>query len=395
MRRSLPLLALAASLCAAPAFAGTIEVTTLQINAPPGECELDEAIIMVNDFPSQDRFGCQRVGGGPDEIVFASGLAGTIGLDAPLPPIERTLTIRGPGADLLGIDGEGLHQAITVNAGVTFTLEGITIEGANGAAGAGGALSLQSGSQVTLRDCRITSSQAADGGAIHAAGGLLRVERCLLDGNSASQEGGALLVDGADAELVNTTLSGNTAASGGGIAVAGAGLATLRNVTLAQNDATTGGNAFVETGSALGVRHTLFAQPLGGGNCGGAVTSSDFNLADDATCSLAGAGDLAGVPAGLAALSDNGGPTATHALQTGSAAIDAGATTCRDAQDVLLATDQRGPGFPRPTDGDGLPGYECDIGAFEAAPEPGAAAAAAAAGLALAALARRRRTRVP
>ena len=55
----------------------------------------------------------------------------------------------------------------------------------------------------------------------------------------------------------------------------------------------------------------------------------------------------------LGPLQDNGGPTFTHALLTGSPAIDAG-----DNTDAPLF-DQRGPGFPRIVNG------IIDIGAFE------------------------------
>ena len=54
----------------------------------------------------------------------------------------------------------------------------------------------------------------------------------------------------------------------------------------------------------------------------------------------------------LGALADNGGPTLTHALLTGSPAIDAG----NDA--ACPATDQRGVTRPQ--------GAHCDIGSYEA-----------------------------
>ena len=63
-----------------------------------------------------------------------------------------------------------------------------------------------------------------------------------------------------------------------------------------------------------------------------------------------GTGNIADDPL-LGALADNGGPTRTHALLTGSAAVNAGTST--DAP----ATDQRGVARPQ--------GAGVDIGAFE------------------------------
>lgn len=390
MSRFILPIVLAACLAGAGAVsAGTIEVTTLQINAPPGECELDEAITMVNDFPNDDRFGCERQGGGDDVIVFDGSLDGSVTLQASLPAIERTLTIDGGDADRITIDGAGLYRPLIVNAGVSFTLASITIANGAAAGGNGGALLLQTGAAAVLRDCQIRDSTAQNGGGVEVDAATLRVERCLLDDNEATAAGGALRNLGGEVELVNTTVSGNAAADGGGIAaVDGSSPSTtsLYSVTLADNGDE---SVFVGGSSEIAAQHTIFAD-----SCDGEVTSLDFNLASDMTCGLAGANDQEGAPAGIAVLADNGGPTDTHALQPGSAAIDAGDADCRDGSGAVLTTDQRGPGFPRLTNGDGLPGATCDVGAYEAAPEP-AAGAGAAALAALAALARRRRSRVP
>ena len=65
----------------------------------------------------------------------------------------------------------------------------------------------------------------------------------------------------------------------------------------------------------------------------------------------------------LGALQDNGGPTLTHALLSGSPAIDSGDDSVVGSP-LFLTTDQRGAGFPR------LQGAHVDIGAYEAAPPP-------------------------
>jgi hypothetical protein len=69
----------------------------------------------------------------------------------------------------------------------------------------------------------------------------------------------------------------------------------------------------------------------------------------------------------LEALGNNGGPTQTHRLLTGSAAIDTGsnALAVNPSSGNTLAFDQRGTGFPSIRDGNGDGTPTVDIGAFE------------------------------
>jgi len=89
------------------------------------------------------------------------------------------------------------------------------------------------------------------------------------------------------------------------------------------------------------------------GNCfysGGTVTSSGNNLDDGSTCAFNNAGDKVNTDPLLGPLQDNGGPTLTHALLSGSPAINQGKNS------FCPATDQRG--LTRPS-------TACDIGAYE------------------------------
>jgi len=80
----------------------------------------------------------------------------------------------------------------------------------------------------------------------------------------------------------------------------------------------------------------------------GAILDNGNNFAEDDSCGP-GFSDITAGEDFDPSLTDNGGPTPTHALLPGSVAIDAGG-------DCAIETDQRG--FPR-DDG------ECDSGAFE------------------------------
>src|SRR5262249_7221006 len=71
------------------------------------------------------------------------------------------------------------------------------------------------------------------------------------------------------------------------------------------------------------------------------------------------------INARLAPLSNNGGPTRTHAFLRGSPTLDAGDPAAVAGTGTVPLADQRGVGFARVTDGDGAGGARIDIGAFE------------------------------
>ena len=106
--------------------------------------------------------------------------------------------------------------------------------------------------------------------------------------------------------------------------------------------------------------NTILANGTAGGNCAGTIKDGGHNLDDGTTCGFGSAKhslsstDPMLDPAGLA---DNGGPTQTIAVESGSPAIDV--ATCAPH------TDQRGykrPGIDSTT---GNPYKHCTIGAYE------------------------------
>jgi len=89
----------------------------------------------------------------------------------------------------------------------------------------------------------------------------------------------------------------------------------------------------------------------------GGIISLENNLDNDGSCSFAQAGDISNTDPMIGPLKDNGGPTLTHALLSGSPAVDAGNNlTCmnEDQRDTL-----------RPQDGDDNGAAVCDMGALE------------------------------
>ncbi|MBI3410157.1 MAG: tandem-95 repeat protein [Planctomycetes bacterium] len=212
--------------------------------------------------------------------------------------------------------------------------------------------------QVGVRNCTFSNNSARDGGAIknHEP---MTIDNSTFSGNQAvinsgNGQGGAIDNNGGgNLTLTNCTLSGNTSIFGG--AIVNFSTLTAKACTIAGNSAAQGGGINASSGTVL--ENTIVAlntASSSGPDVLGTVQSSGHNLVGNTANSNgfnAALGDLLNVNPLLGALADNGGPTQTRALLTGSPAIDAANTT------TAPATDQRGVTRPQ--------GPAADIGAFE------------------------------
>jgi hypothetical protein len=194
-----------------------------------------------------------------------------------------------------------------------------------------------------------------------------------IDGNTGSTYGGGVFVVGQSGlftrlTILRSTISGNAASlGGGGVSIGGlfdAHLSSfvLHGSTIADNttDGAGGGLRFRDY-TIADVQSTIVASNVAASNADLdavetlAIYGAD-NLIDVADPDVALPADtLHGDPL-LEPLTDNGGPTRTHALAAGSPAIDAGNNYFDDT------FDQRGDGFMRVANG------RADIGAFEVQP---------------------------
>ena len=158
--------------------------------------------------------------------------------------------------------------------------------------------------------------------------------------------------EGDSLTIVNSTISGN---GGTGVRALSAPAVSIYSSTIVRNRhglASHGGESLPST---ITYRNSVIAE--NGVDCSsglGVLVSQGFNLDSDSSCNLTRA-DVTAPNARLGPLADNGGPTLTHALLTGSPAIDSGA--------ACPAMDQRG--VPRPRDGDGNGNAACDRGSLE------------------------------
>src|SRR5262245_51924177 len=64
---------------------------------------------------------------GPDSIDFK--VTGTIYLTSKLPDLASDITLTGPGADLLRVDGSAQYRVFTVSFGATVAMSGLTVTG--------------------------------------------------------------------------------------------------------------------------------------------------------------------------------------------------------------------------------------------------------------------------
>ncbi len=217
--------------------------------------------------------------------------------------------------------------------------------------GAGGIFNADGG-DLTINDSEVSGNTAAfTGGGIYnyAPGTTLTVNRSTISGNSTTTVGGGIRNGNeGSVTITNSTLSGNSAVEGGGALQAFSGMVDLISSTLSGNTSTSGATALDHGPGTLNVGNSILD-----GSCSGTIVSQGHNLELGTSCGFTAETDQQNTDPMLAALTDNGGPTDTHALQAGSSAIDEG-----DCPSLL--TDQRGINRPQ--------GAGCDIGAFETTP---------------------------
>jgi CSLREA domain-containing protein len=297
---------------AAPVFADYVVNSTN--DADDGTCDgthcsLREAINAANATSADDT------------ITFS--VSGTITLGSTLPAIvdaaaAGTLTIDGGGN--ITISGNNSVQVMIVNSGANLTLQNLTI--ANGKASSGGGI---------------------------LNGGTLTITNSTFSGNSASGggDGGGIFNIGDTVTITNSTFSGNSADRGGGINNL-VGTLSVTNSTFSNNSANfSGGSGGIRNFGTATLKNTIIANSPSGGNCSafGTFTAQGTNFATDGTCS--GFTQVTPAQLNLGPLAVNApGTTATHALLSGSVAIDA-ATDCTDTGGTTVTTDQRAWPAPR------------------------------------------------
>jgi predicted outer membrane repeat protein len=366
-----------------------VRIDQLRLNCP-------EAVTVTSSADSgpgslRSALSAVCVGG---TVQFAPELAGqSIGLVSGPLTLAKNVTIDGTGAPGLKLSGGGSNRVVIVNAGTTATIRSLILADGFGWQLAGGVLNngsltldrvlltnnvmqtdagdfwqggggIYSGSGATLNliDSTVSGNYARwSGGGVYAFfNTTTTITRSTISGNTSGDVGGAIRSLG-NMTITNSTISGNISTGWHGGAIFHTdGAMVILNSTITGNTAPDWGGATIFVGSFnQAVPSFVMTNSIVTGNrnyaCDhwtGAMnfSSGGGNLVQDDTCDPV-ATDQVGADAKLGPLADNGGPTLTHTLLPGSAAIDkAVASACP-------AVDQRGVTRPQ--------GAGCDVGAVE------------------------------
>ncbi|MDA7492620.1 DUF4347 domain-containing protein, partial [bacterium] len=317
--------------------------------------------------------------------------------------IRADIHIIGAGIDETIIDANNLDRIFDIFGDVTVTIEDLTLRNGDSGDGDGGAIRNSTGT-LNLNNVRFVSNTGANGGALANSGtavlkgvkfeaniadgvgggiyqtglGDLQLIESTLDQNNAGITGGGIQNEGVNLTIDRSTLSNNETAGGLGGAIynMATGQTNFTNTTLSGNVAAQGGAIYTE--SDVKVTNATIVNNNGAGsitvmnegsvtiknsillknngtNTNQALNSLGFNIEDGTNAFNLSTGDQTSANTfynTMGDLSNNGGPTETHALLIGNAAINAG------TNDAAPSVDQRNVARDSNT----------DIGAYEFVP---------------------------
>lgn len=188
-------------------FTVPLHAATFTVSSPAdsGPGSLRQAILDANAAP------------GSDDVIFQSGFTGTIFLSSSF-SISDSITISGPGAAALSVDGNG-NRIFDVDGGlgtIAVSIRGLTLtEGGLFPSEfiAGGAIAVRN-ANLMLIDSVVSHSSASFGGGLYLAGGTHLIRNSTISGNGVFNQaffptGGGIYVSGGDLTIDGSTISGN------------------------------------------------------------------------------------------------------------------------------------------------------------------------------------------
>jgi len=330
-----------------------------------------------------------------DTITFAmSPACSTVDLASPI-AVSTTITIQGPGANVLALSGGNANPVLEITD-CTVSISGLMVEDGyasdnDGIAGGGIGGGIYNDGTLTLEDDVVSQNSASyEGGGIFDQSGDITISDTTVSNNTA-QFGAGVWNGGTDATTALMSYStvsnnGSSVTTGFGGGIFNDGTLSIASSTVANNVAYNSGGGIYNSGGTLNISNSTVADNTvpnttdSGGDLktidgdvtigasivalsntsaqdcnevGGSFTDLGYNLDDDGSCGFTTSNnDLPDTNPMLdtTGLQNNGGPTETIALEPGSPAIDAVTTSS-----LCPSTDQRGAPRSAP----------CDIGAFD------------------------------
>src|SRR6266545_217685 len=183
------------------AHAATITVTNTNDS---GAGSLRQALATANDG---------------DTITFA--VSGTIVLTSGELLVDKNITISGPGAGSLAVDGNANSRVFHVGPGKTVAISGLTITNGYASGESGGGI-YNDQATLTLSNCTISGNSGGGvyNGAFYGGSAVVEITNSTISDNSTDYSGAGIYSFGfyADATLTlsNCTISGNFAEDAGG-----------------------------------------------------------------------------------------------------------------------------------------------------------------------------------
>ena len=258
----------------------------------------------------------------------------------------------------------------TTGGGAVYSTGALTLNNSNlynNTTAQGGAVFILN-STATLNGSTLNNNTTENSGGAIANFGTLVLSGSTINGNASGAGGGGIFTSGIQntVSVVNSTISGNSArGAGGGIYVDSGSAMNISYSTLTNNisdsdvdGAGAGGGVNNAPGGTVGVHASIIGGNTDGSGAApdfsGVLSSQGYNLIQNllgVAINGVTTGNITGQSPRLLPLGNYGGPSRTHALQSGSPAIDAG------SPDNFPANDQRGVARPQ--------GVGTDIGAYE------------------------------
>jgi hypothetical protein len=215
-------------------------------------------------------------------VINITGITGSIILGAPLPDINHSVSINGPGANQLTVmrstaPGIADFRIFTIPQFATAFISGLTIS--NGRLPpnqAGGGVSNRG--TLTMSECNVygnnlnpSNSDFTSGGGVFNAGSMT-LNNCHIGGTAPGQGNGSNLFGAGISEFGTMTMTGGSIVgnAGAGISVTNSlGGSTLINVNIVNNTVTNGSG--VAVGGALTLINCLVSNNSVLGNSGGVI----------------------------------------------------------------------------------------------------------------------------